>query len=947
MDSLRTNALPATAEGNLATVVRRFALVLALAVTVTLPGGYFSLKYSGLAGRLQTMARIKAGAITELVVGNPDLWMYEVTRLDELLLKFPVPLENELATVRDAAAKAVVTVGVPPDTPILVRAYPLYDSGRVVGHVEIAHSYRDVLFGTLGAALLGLLLGAMVFATLFNLPLRALRRMTIALINESAALSASASRYRAIAETGNDAIVSADGAGLIVGWNPAAERMFGYAEAEIIGQPLTVLMPYRYRDRHVDGMRRVRTGGERHVIGRTVELHGLTKSGREFPLELALTEWEEPKGTFFAGIIRDITERKQAELVLARQKDLYDVLSQTNKAIVHHIDRDELFTDVCRVAVEHGRFSFAWIGLVDENDPRLRPVARYGEDAGYIDQLNAPENDAVDSGRGLTGRTLLSGNFVISNDFLADPAMAPWHEAAKRAGVRAAAKFPIREGGAVIGAINLYAGDTGFFTKDLIATLEEMAADVSFALDNYVREAARRKAEEELREGEERYRQMFQTNPQPMWVYDIDTLAFLAVNDAAVAHYGWSREQFLAMTIADIRSPEDMPALLEYFSSESGKRLRKNKGVKHRKQDGTLIDVEITSHVIDFEGRHARIVSAVDITEHKRAMEVLRNAEEQFRGLVEQSIAGIYIIQDGKLVYVNPRAAEIVGQGMTDALIGTDPLSWIAEADRGKVAQAVRRLSGGEVPSVVLEFGIHRSDGVAVQVGANAARATHEGRPAIVGLIQDISEKKRAEEQIQRYVAQLKTAFLSTVEVATTLSEMRDPYTAGHERRVGEIAAAIGAELGLDEQRVEGLRVAGHLHDIGKITIPAEILSKPGKLSDIEYRLIQGHPQSGYDVLKDVEFPWPVAQVALQHHERMDGSGYPQGLKDDAIILEARIMAVADVVEAMSSHRPYRPGLGIDKSLAEIERGRGTAYDADVADACLRLFREKGYRLPA
>jgi len=188
---------------------------------------------------------------------------------------------------------------------------------------------------------------------------------------------------------------------------------------------------------------------------------------------------------------------------------------------------------------------------------------------------------------------------------------------------------------------------------------------------------------------------------------------------------------------------------------------------------------------------------------------------------------------------------------------------------------------------------------------------------------------------------------MSTVEVATTLSEMRDPYTAGHERRVGEIAAAIGVELGLDEQRVEGLRVAGHLHDIGKITIPAEILSKPGKLSKIEYQLIQGHPQSAFDVLKDVELPWPVAQVALQHHERMDGSGYPQGLKGDAILLEARIMAVADVVEAMASHRPYRPALGIDKALAEIERGRGTIYDADVADVCLRLFRGKGYRLPA
>jgi HD-GYP domain-containing protein (c-di-GMP phosphodiesterase class II) len=208
-----------------------------------------------------------------------------------------------------------------------------------------------------------------------------------------------------------------------------------------------------------------------------------------------------------------------------------------------------------------------------------------------------------------------------------------------------------------------------------------------------------------------------------------------------------------------------------------------------------------------------------------------------------------------------------------------------------------------------------------------------------ISLIHDISSQKQAE-------AKLRAAFMGTVDVATTLGEMRDPYTAGHAQRVAGIAVAIGAELGLDTHRQEGLEVAGQLHDIGKITIPAEILTKPGKLTALEYQLVQGHPRAGYDALKEVAFPWPVAQVALQHHERMDGSGYPQGLKGEAILLEARIMAVADVVEAMSSHRPYRPGLGIEKALAEIERGRGTLYDTDVADVCLRMFREKRYELP-
>lgn len=192
---------------------------------------------------------------------------------------------------------------------------------------------------------------------------------------------------------------------------------------------------------------------------------------------------------------------------------------------------------------------------------------------------------------------------------------------------------------------------------------------------------------------------------------------------------------------------------------------------------------------------------------------------------------------------------------------------------------------------------------------------------------------------VARHVEGVEASLRATVEVATALSEMRDPYTAGHQRRVGDIAAAIGEELGLDADRLEGLRVAGRLHDIGKIAIPAEILTRPGRLSDEERALIQLHPQAGYDVLVDVPFPWPVALVALQHHERLDGSGYPNGLRGEAIILEARIVAVADVLEAMSSHRPYRESLGVESALAELEDGAGTHYDAAVVAACVAQVR--------
>jgi putative nucleotidyltransferase with HDIG domain len=195
------------------------------------------------------------------------------------------------------------------------------------------------------------------------------------------------------------------------------------------------------------------------------------------------------------------------------------------------------------------------------------------------------------------------------------------------------------------------------------------------------------------------------------------------------------------------------------------------------------------------------------------------------------------------------------------------------------------------------------------------------------------------------YVEELHAALNQTVTVIRAMGEMRDPYTAEHERRVGDLAAAIGTELGLDERRQEGLRIAGYLHDIGKIAIPMDILSKPGRLSAAEFELIKEHAAKGHEILSKADFPWPVALVAMQHHERMDGSGYPQGIKGEQISLKARIVAIADVVESMSAHRPYRAAHGIKKALAEIERGKGSAFDADAVDACLRVVRRKGYKV--
>jgi response regulator RpfG family c-di-GMP phosphodiesterase len=207
----------------------------------------------------------------------------------------------------------------------------------------------------------------------------------------------------------------------------------------------------------------------------------------------------------------------------------------------------------------------------------------------------------------------------------------------------------------------------------------------------------------------------------------------------------------------------------------------------------------------------------------------------------------------------------------------------------------------------------------------------------------EIAQRKRAEEELRQSQARLGKTLEGTVNALVSAIEMGDPYTPGHPWRVTQLACAMAREMGLLEEQIKGIRMAGLIHDLGKISVPAQILSKPGPLTELEYGLIKAHPQIGYEVLKTIEFVWPVAQILLQHHERMDGSGYPAGLSGEDILLEARILAVADVVEAMISDRPYRLALDIKDALEEISQNRGVLYDPEVVNACLRLFTEKGF----
>ncbi len=217
---------------------------------------------------------------------------------------------------------------------------------------------------------------------------------------------------------------------------------------------------------------------------------------------------------------------------------------------------------------------------------------------------------------------------------------------------------------------------------------------------------------------------------------------------------------------------------------------------------------------------------------------------------------------------------------------------------------------------------------------------------ALHGMVVE-SQKEQARAKEQMMVDKLRKAIHTTILVLAQVVESRDPYTAGHQKRVASLASAIAREMELSPEQVESITMSGLIHDIGKVTIPSEVLSKPGRITELEMQIVREHPLRGKEILSRVESPWPPADIVSQHHERIDGSGYPQGMKGEEIIIEARVVAVADVVEAMASHRPYRPALGIDEALKEIEKNKGILYDEAAVEACLTLFREKGYSLPA
>jgi len=466
---------------------------------------------------------------------------------------------------------------------------------------------------------------------------------------------------------------------------------------------------------------------------------------------------------------------------------------------------------------------------------------------------------------------------------------------------------------------------------------------------------ARRRSVEALRESEEKYRLHFE-NVNDI-IYSIDPqLRLLSISPSVEKILGYKPQELINRTIQDLNilTPDGLDKIIFDMKRTLGTKSIESSVYEFITSDGASRFVEVSGAPIIRNGTVCEtIFVARDITERKEADEWLLRERSMVDRIMKTSPAGIMVVDcKGQIVFVNKRAEDIFCLTKNEITQRSYSASeWhIADFDGNPFPEEqlpfTQVMNAGN-PVYGVRHTIELSGRQRVFLSINGAPIFDESGhiSEVVLAIDDITQFRQAEEKIIQNIKLLEKSTEDTIKAMSLVVETRDPYTAGHQGKTARLAVAIAKHLNLSEKQIKGIQMAGTIHDIGKIYIPAEFLSKPGKLSETEMAFVRTHSQKGYDIMKDIAFPWPVARIILEHHERMNGSGYPDGKFNNDILLESRIIAVADVVEAIASHRPYRPALGIDAALGEIEKNKGVLYDSDAVDACLMLFREEGFQL--
>jgi PAS domain S-box-containing protein len=674
-------------------------------------------------------------------------------------------------------------------------------------------------------------------------------------------------------------------------------------------------------------------------------------------------------------------------------------ISACNQTLLRADDEQVLLNDICRIVCDDTGYRMAWVGYAENDDAKtVRPVAWAGFEDGYLSEIgNLTWADTV-RGRGPTGTAVRCGKTACVQDFDSDPDVVVWSRSAARRGFRCTIALPLKDAeGTAFGALSIYSSETNAFTAEEILLLEQLSADLAFGITVLRARAERRRTDAALHESRERLRAIIERAAVGIAQVDLEG-RFLEVNDRFCELVGYDPDEMRALTFPEITHPDDVAedlAWLERIRRGDADTYHAEK--RYIAKSGESIWAEITVTLArDPNGKPDYTVLVVqDIGQRKSAEDALGRSARALRALSSVNESLVRATCESALLK-DVCEAIVANQGYALAWVGyagTDPartvvpvaqagpqagllkdlhVSWeagplgngaIGRSIRQREAVVVRGMPAdesmtpwGDIVRIwglgsVVSLPLVGSDGLAygaVAIYSQDVDSFHDDEVALLlNMAEDLSYgiealrsrhlREEAESDLLQANTRLQAVLKSITSTMGRVVEARDPYTQGHQQGVASIAVMIAEEMGLPKDDREAIEIGALVHDLGKLGVPAEILTKPGVLSHAEFAIIKCHPQIGYDILKGIDFGVPVADIVLQHHERMDGSGYPNGLSGDDIPVTSRVLAVADTVEAMASHRPYRPALGLKAAVDEI-KDHPEKYDPRVAAACVRLY---------
>ena len=639
---------------------------------------------------------------------------------------------------------------------------------------------------------------------------------------------------------------------------------------------------------------------------------------------------------WFAGllIVGGFSSRiiKSRDLALKDKQELEELLRSVrnvNQLLVKENHRATLLQGACDDLYETRGFHHVWIALLGENGKLIS-----GSEAGLGEKFEAMLE------------LLETGTLPKKvKQVLEEPEVVTTRKTPESCGDCPLAK-ECEQGTTITRRLEYYNHIYGlisacvpehFVKGEELSLFEEVSGDIAFGLHDIEIEEQRKKTMTKLESSRKKLQEIFNNANDAIYLHELNVDGspgqFVEVNDVATEMLGYSRKEFLSMSPHDIdgdRLAEDVPDIMEELLSEGQKTFE----MYHERKDGSLVPVEISSHVFELDGAERVLSIARDITERRERLAELERSRKRYKAIFDNTGTAMSIIEaDTTVAMANDEFAELTGYSLEEI---EGKMSWkkiVAEKDLDRLENyhENRREEDGSVPSSYQYTLVDKSGNEhIVQDTVGMIPETDRNVSSIV----EITDLVETEERIRQ-------SFVELAETTSRVLGVRDPYTQEHEQRVAELARDVGKKMGLNQDKLLGLYLGGILHDIGKIAIPETILTKPGDLKEVEWQMIRSHPEVGYNqILEDTDFPWPVAEMTLHHHERLDGSGYPDELKGDELTTEVRILGAVDVVEAMSTRRPYRSARSKEETVEEIKSGKGTKYDPEVVEILVDMIGE-------